>query len=369
MKKILSVLVFQLMSVAAIMAAQVDYKVTGELPASFNGSKVYINRFEGRFIAPVDSTVVSDGKFVMSGKLDKTYIGEILSTSTDGEKHFVIEDTPAIVSFADDKLQVSGGRRNQALDYFNKNINLDVFIRRIPNIDALISEAQDSATTKERKEEIARKVFDDARPKYIKAVKNFVMENSDNMVGAYVFTGEYNNYEPEEVDALMAQAGDEFKNDNTVKRIVEIVEKSKVRKVGAKYIDFAQPDKDGNIHKLSEYLANCKYLLVDFWASWCGPCRAEMPNVKAAYEKYHAKGFDILGVSLDNDRNKWINAIETLGLKWHHLSDLKGWDCEASNSYGVQSIPCTLLIANDGTIVAANLRGDALENKLAELLK
>ena len=94
-----------------------------------------------------------------------------------------------------------------------------------------------------------------------------------------------------------------------------------------------------------------------------------MPNVKAAYEKYHAKGFEVLGVSLDNNKDKWLNAIKTLELPWQHLSDLKGWECEASGMYGVQGIPCTMLIAQDGTIVATDLRGEELDKKLAELLK
>lgn len=368
MKKILLLLGFQLMAVITIMAAQVNYKVTGELPASFNGCKMYINLFEGRKVVAVDSAVVSNGKFSMSGKMDAPVIGQISAATSDGKKHaatIVIEDTPAMVSFADDKLTVCGGRRNQALHFFRTNIEK---IMQIPNGEALINEYRDSTTTKERKEEIV-KIYSEAEGKFSAAAKKFVTENTDNVVGAYVFTNVYNDYEPNELDALMAQAGDEFKNDNTVKRIVEVLEKGKLRAVGRKYTDFAQPDKDGNIHHLSEYVSKSKYLLVDFWASWCGPCRAEMPNVKAAYEKYHAKGFEVLGVSLDNNKEKWLNAIETLGLTWQHLSDLKGWQCEASGIYGVQGIPCTMLIAQDGTIVATDLRSEELEKKLAELLK
>ncbi len=368
MKKILSLLAFQLMAAATVMAAQVNYKVTGELPESFNGCKMYISLVDGGTVVAVDSAVVSNGKFTMSGKMDAPVIGQISATTADGKKHaatIVIEDTPAMVSFADDKLAVRGGRRNQALSFFRTNIEK---IMQIPNGEALVKEYRDSTTTKERRDEII-KLFNETETKFADAAKKFVNENTDNIVGAYVFTNIYSNYEPNELDALMAQAGDEFKNDAIVKRIVEVLEKGKLRTVGRKYTDFAQPDKNGNIHHLSEYVSKSKYLLVDFWASWCGPCRAEMPNVKAAYEKYHAKGFEVLGVSLDNNKDKWLNAIETLGLPWQHLSDLKGWQCEASSIYGVQGIPCTMLIAQDGTIVATDLRGEELEKKLAELLK
>lgn len=110
-----------------------------------------------------------------------------------------------------------------------------------------------------------------------------------------------------------------------------------------------------------------KYVLVDFWASWCGPCRRENPNVKAMYEKYKDKGFDILGVSLDRDEGAWKKAIEQDGLVWHHISDLKGWSSEHAKLYSVSSIPQTLLLDREGKIVQRNLRGEQLGEKLKEI--
>ena len=110
-----------------------------------------------------------------------------------------------------------------------------------------------------------------------------------------------------------------------------------------------------------------KYVLIDFWASWCGPCRRENPNVVRLYKKYKDKGFDILGVSLDNNKNKWIEAIAKDGLTWHHVSDLKGWSSQLSKPYGVRGIPYTVLLDKEGKILAQRLRGPALEAKLKEL--
>ncbi len=134
---------------------------------------------------------------------------------------------------------------------------------------------------------------------------------------------------------------------------------------GGQAPDFSQDDVDGKPVKLSDFRG--KVTLVDFWASWCGPCRKENPNVRALYNKYQDEGFDILAVSLDKDRDRWLGAIEQDQLPWTHVSDLKGWANEVAQQYSVRSIPHTILLDTEGKIIARNLRGDALEAKLAEL--
>ncbi|MBR4167180.1 MAG: TlpA family protein disulfide reductase [Bacteroidales bacterium] len=139
--------------------------------------------------------------------------------------------------------------------------------------------------------------------------------------------------------------------------------------IGQRFLDLEEADTEGNMHKLSEYVGQGKWVLVDFWASWCGPCKAEMPNVVAAYNQYHDKGFEIVGLSFDQEKDPWVKAISEWQMPWIHLSDLKYWKTAAAEVYSVNSIPDNLLIDPEGIVVARCLRGEALAKKLAESIK
>ncbi len=168
-----------------------------------------------------------------------------------------------------------------------------------------------------------------------------------------------------ELDSLLQNLDPAIHNSLDYIRLNDRVETLKRVAIGKEATDFVLNDPEGNPIALSSFRG--KVLLVDFWASWCGPCRRENPNVVKLYNDYRDKGFEILGVSLDESHDKWIGAIEADELTWPHVSDLEGWGGSAGKLYGINSIPATVLLDREGVIVAKNLRGEALRKKLEEL--
>ena len=138
--------------------------------------------------------------------------------------------------------------------------------------------------------------------------------------------------------------------------------------INSKFVDLGLPGPQGQTVWVGDYVGQNKLVLIDFWASWCGPCIRELPNVVKAYERFHDKGLEIVGVSLDKDKASWLAAIEQTGQKWPQMSDLKGWDCAGAQIYGIQSIPANVLIDSHGKIVARDLRGDALLEEIESRL-
>jgi peroxiredoxin len=166
---------------------------------------------------------------------------------------------------------------------------------------------------------------------------------------------------------LDAGLGKKYPNDKNVKLFHDVVQSMMATTVGQPAPDINLPSPEGKEIALSSLRG--KVVLIDFWASWCGPCRKEMPNVVKAYSKFKARGFEIYGVSLDQDKSRWIEAIEKDGITWPQVSDLKQWSSEVVRQYNIQGIPFTILLDKEGKILAKNLRGPELEQKLAEVLQ
>lgn len=195
----------------------------------------------------------------------------------------------------------------------------------------------------------------------------FVQENKDNLAGFYV-AGiiDQNKYERELI-AYAEEVKSKFPKNNAVQSFVTKMIGIKPVSIGQLAPDFQLPDQDGKEFKLSDFRG--KYVLLDFWASWCAPCREENPNIVKQYERFKNKNFTVVGVSLDDDKAAWLKAIKDDKLNWPHLSELKKWDGKVNMLYKIEGIPASFMLDPKGKIIAKNLRGAELEQFLAKTLK
>jgi peroxiredoxin len=200
----------------------------------------------------------------------------------------------------------------------------------------------------------------------LKIEKEFVKQHPNSIISASILSVYATTWGIEDTRELYEQFSAENKNSMYGKEIANYIELFKNPKIGAPFVDVAMQDPSGTVQKLSDLRG--KTILLEFWASWCGPCREENPNLVKTYEAFHSKGFEIYAVSLDQDKNSWMKAIQKDGLPWKHVSDLKGSQNKASLTYGISGIPDNFLISETGEIIARNLRGDKLDEKLAEIL-
>jgi peroxiredoxin len=214
-----------------------------------------------------------------------------------------------------------------------------------------------------------RQAYADALKKYGDQVASMLIDASPSL--AVINLLQNNALDKDEYFSTFVSIADKLKKEwpaySQSKNFVEYVDRLKSTAVGQVAPELSLPDTSGQIVKLSSMRG--KYVLVDFWAKWCGPCRAENPNVVRVYNKYKDKGFTVFGVSLDRSKEDWLKAIKEDNLTWTHVSDLKFWQSEAAKIYSITGIPFSILLDPNGVIIAKNLRGQALEAKLAEVIK
>ena len=329
-----------------------------------------------------DSTVVQDGKYTFKGSVKEPLLASLrvkykepadaknikaFSVRRDAFQLF-IENANIKVASKDSfsNAVVTGSRSDKDYRVLQRGL------KPLNDQMSQLSTAYMEARTKKDEETMKRldAKADTLQDQMRMAYKSFLSANTGSSIAMYAFRNFAGwDINPSEVEPLFLTLSESARNSQAGLEMAARIEKAKQVGIGSVAPDFTQNDTLGIPVALSSFRG--KYLLIDFWASWCGPCRQENPNVVAAWQKYKDKGFDVLGVSLDQPTGKerWMKAIHDDKLTWTQLSDLKYWKNEVAVSYGIQAIPQNYLLDPNGVIIGKNLRGEALQSKLASLFK
>lgn len=371
MKKV--ILLFATMAIVfASCQNKTAYKVEGTVAdANLNGKYVYLQENTDSAIVNVDSMLLADGKFQFKGDIEKSKVHFITldqNVQTLNAKRVMFLLEPGTITVNIDTIPTVGGTaaNDDLNDFMQHQFEFTKTTRAISN---QYNEAMKAGTMNDSLEASINAAYE----KEVDAIKvynfDFIKKNMNNDLGQFLFLTSASSFEPKEQKELLNKLSDEYKAKPEVKRISTRLENLEKVAEGEMFADLTMENPEGETVSLSDYAGKGKYVFVDFWASWCGPCREEMPNVVEAYKKYKNKGFEIVGVSLDNSKDNWLKGIKDLNMTWPQMSDLKAWDSKAVEVYAFQGIPHTVLLDKDGKIIAKNLRGQKLHEKLAELMK
>ncbi len=343
-----------------------SYKIEGKVENVAEGW-IFIKKVVENELKSVDSVELKDGKFTFEGKQDSPEMVYVMMAEQRQPLMLFLENAKIELTVNFDSIagaKVTGSKSHE--QYVEFNTKLEPFSKKQEELYNQYMEAQMSQDSAKVAGIIAQ--YDKLYEEQKVAIKDYIKANTASFVAAYVAKSHL-SYELDfgGLDSLLAQFDASIANSSYITDMKSRADVLRKVAVGQPAPDFSLPDTTGTMVSLSSFKG--KYLLIDFWAAWCRPCRAENPNVVALYKDYKDKGFEILGVSFDSKKEDWVEAIKVDGITWTQISDLKYWNCEAGKLYGVNSIPHTILLDKEGIIIAKNLRGEELRAKIAELLK
>ncbi len=354
------------------------YAINGEIGGEIeNGTKVFLRKVgENNMPVDVDTTTLENGKFLFTGKAVKSpEMRYIFIDKIPGYAAIILENGDIEIKAEKDSLgmaKLKGALQNDKFaSYLEKSQEI--------NLRGISIQEDLQQATLTQNEAVVTSLTDEMKElqeEYKNLDLDFIKKNPDALISVLLIDRALvsRSLTAEEVQALYDGLSPEIKESTAAAHLVEQINAATTREasekntsIGSKAPNFSAPTPTGEQLALKDVIG--KVTLVDFWAAWCKPCRAENPNVVNAYKKYHDKGFNIIGVSLDRNADDWKKAIADDGLIWNQVSHVAYFDDPIARIYGVEAIPAAFLLDENGIIIAKNLRGSQLEEKVAELLK
>lgn len=358
MKKFL--FLFAFIPVIAFSQDQNGFVINGNIEGLANGKVQIVAMTDDHAVIASDSAL--NGVFTLKGLVSEPGLYYIVM-SNEQPQYIYLENKPITItgSQTDIKnIKIVGSQSHLDFVEFNKTFN--PMIAELNGFAALIQKEEN-----EKKREELFKQYDSVVKKVDAEVGNFISAKRSSYVSAFLlYVSAQVTNDPLMMEQRFNMLSDEVRNSGIGKSLAANIAYAKVGAVGTDALEFTQNDVNGKPVSLSAFKG--KYLLLDFWASWCKPCRQENPNVVKVYNKFKDKNFTILGVSLDQSKDAWLKAIAADKLAWNHVSDLQQWNNAVAQMYHIQSIPGNFLIDPNGKIIAKDLRGEDLEKKLCEVI-
>lgn len=386
MKKILFVLTASAAIISCSKVKDGEYLITGTATGIENGKTIILQGADPATRMPIslDTVKVENGKFEIKGKVTEPAFHTLILQGANGPIPLILETGEIKVNIDKDsihKSKVSGTYNNDEYVAFTEDMtktqkNLIDFQKKNNQKMQQAQQAQDTATINSLMKQymtIQKEVQESSKTKYLK----YAETHPKSFITVLIVQSMFNDpaADTKKLEALYNSLDESVKNTAPGKEIKTRLGQAKMPSVGATApavgspnwrADFSAPNPEGKIVSLKESLG--KVTIVDFWASWCGPCRQENPNVVALYKELHSKGLNIIGVSLDKDADAWKQAIAKDGLTWTHVSNLKHWAEPIAKQYNVEAIPATFILDANGKVVAQDLRGPELKAKILALL-